>query len=300
MQISRREFLKHTSAAALLASASGFSFLPSTVRPRHATELIPLGNTGVRGSFLAFGTGVQAWNRQSALGRLGETASNDVLRYALERGINFFDLADAYGTHPIVEKALAPVPRDEYVLLTKILTGQGQPAAERPNGALEEIDRFRRELDTEMIDVCLLHLMTNDRWASEKARIMDHLSGLKERGVLRAVGVSCHDLGALKVAASHPWVEIIMARVNHRGGRDFHMDGTATQVADVLRAARANGKAVIGMKLYGQGRLDDPAEMDRSVRFVMQNDLIDSATIGMLKRAELDDNIQRIDRVLAA
>jgi 1-deoxyxylulose-5-phosphate synthase len=296
MTINRREFLKRSSAAAILASTTGFTF-PSAPT-RHAAQLIPLGNTGVRGSYLLFGTGVQAWNRQSGLGRLGERAATDLLRHALDRGINFFDSADAYGTHPIIARAMAGVPRERYVLLTKMLTSAGQPAAERPGGALEEIDRFRRELDTEVLDVCLLHLMTNDRWAVEKERVMDHLSRLKEQGVIRGLGVSCHDLGALKVAAQHPWVEVLLARINYRGTAEFHMDGTAEEVAAVLRTARANGKAVIGMKVYGQGKLSDPRQMDRSVRYVIDSELVDSITLGMLRRTELEDNIARIDRAL--
>jgi 1-deoxyxylulose-5-phosphate synthase len=298
MEINRREFLKHTSAAALLASTTGFTFLAPPPSSSHATRLVTLGATGVRGSFLLFGTGVQAWNRQSSLGRLGERAAADLLQHALERGVNFFDLADAYGTHPLLARAMKDVPRERYTVLTKMLTGRGQPATERARGTFEEVDRFRAEIGTDVLDVCLLHLMQNDRWAEEKKRAMDQLSELKQRGVVRALGVSCHDFGAMKVAAAHPWVDVLLARVNHRGGSDFHMDGTADEVAAVLRTARANGKSVIGMKVYGQGKLSGAAEMDRSLRYVVGGGLVDAVTIGMLSRAELDDNLGRIDSVL--
>jgi 1-deoxyxylulose-5-phosphate synthase len=300
MDMNRRDFLKHTSAAALLASTTGFSFLSSPLPSAPATRLVSLGETGVRGSFLLFGTGVQAWNRQSSLGRLGQPSATDVLRYALDRGINFFDLADAYGSHPLLARAFADVPRERYTVLTKMLSGRGQPATDRPRGTFEEIDRFRKELDTEVIDVCLLHLMTNDRWAEEKRREMDQLSDLKAHGVVRALGVSCHDFGAMQVAATHPWVDVLLARINHRGGGEFHMDGTAADVGAVLRTARSHGKAVIGMKVYGQGKLSDAASMDRSVRYITGNDLVDAVTIGMLSRAEVDDNLDRLNRVLRA
>ena len=164
-------------------------------------------------------------------------------------------------------------------------------------GAKEEIDRFRKELGVEHLDVCLIHCMTDPEWPTQFARIRDELSDLKRQGVVGAVGVSCHSLGALKTAAAHPWVEVIFARVNYKCGPEYSCDGTVTQISDVLRTARKNGKAVVGMKIFGAGKLTKPEEKDASLKHVFTNDLVDAITVGMLKREEVDDTLARISRV---
>ena len=111
------------------------------------------------------------------------------------------------------------------------------------------------------------------------------------------VGVSCNDFGALKVAAAHPWVDVIFARINHKGGSEYYCDASADEVAAVLKTARGNGKAVVGMKIFGAGKLVAPEEKDASLRYVLGNGLVDAMTIGMLSPAEVDDTLQRMARV---
>jgi predicted aldo/keto reductase-like oxidoreductase len=139
--------------------------------------------------------------------------------------------------------------------------------------------------------------MLNEQWPTEYERIRDELSQLKESGEVRAVGVSCHDFGALKVAAAHPWVDVIFARINHKGGREYSCDASAPEVAAVLKTARANGKAVVGMKIFGAGKLVKPDEKDASLSYVLGNDLVDAMTIGMLNQAEVDDTLRRLAHV---
>jgi predicted aldo/keto reductase-like oxidoreductase len=142
--------------------------------------------------------------------------------------------------------------------------------------------------------------MQNDRWPTQYARIRDELSDLKQKGVVRAVGVSCHDFGALKVASENPWVDVIFARVNHKCGREYSCDGSVAEISGVLKTARKNGKAVVGMKIFGEGRLVKPEEKDASLKFVLGNDLVDAITIGMLKTSEVDDTFARISQVTKA
>jgi hypothetical protein len=101
----------------------------------------------------------------------------------------------------------------------------------------------------------------------------------------------------LKVAAAHEWVDVIFARINHKGGREYSCDASAPELAKVLKTARANGKAVVGMKIFGAGKLVKPEEKDASLSFVLGNDLVDAVTIGMLNPDEVDDTLQRMARV---
>jgi len=299
----RRHFLKGSLAGAgLLAFSPRLAFSGSgpAVRDgaRTAADRVLLGKTGIRCSFLAQGTGSSGWGGSSDHTRLGPTAFTKLLRTSIDAGVNFVDMADQYGSHPFVRQGLDGVARDKVVLLTKIHLGGGERA--RAGATAESIDRFRRELGTEMIDVCLIHCVTNDRWLDDFKRVRDDLSALRDKGALRAVGVSCHDHGALKLAASDPWIQVIFARINHRGGSEYSCDDTREEIAKTLRLARANGKAVVGMKIFGAGRLTRPEDRDASLRYVLGENLVDAMTIGMTSTDQVADTIARIDKALAS
>ena len=132
---------------------------------------------------------------------------------------------------------------------------------------------------------------------NEYERIRDELSKLKDKKVIKATGVSCHNLDALKVAAKSPWVDVIFARVNHKGGKQFSCDASAEELATVLKSARQNGKAVVGMKIFGAGKPVAPDQKDASLKFVFSNGLVDAVTIGMMKPAEVDDTLKHMANV---
>lgn len=294
---SRRQFM----AAAL----AGAGTLATGTRPASgaagsspATQIVTLGRTGIKASRLAQGTGWNGGGRSSAHTRLGEKGFNELIRHALERGISFMDAADLYGSHPYLCTALNGVSRDKYILLSKIW-----PRVEYWNsasgGAKAEVDRFRKELKSDTIDICLIHCMTNAKWPEEYKRIRDEMSELKDKGAIRAVGVSCHDFGALKVACEHPWVDVVLARINN-AGKEAAMDASVEEVTPVLKQARANGKMIIGMKIFGAGKLTSPEQKDASLKYVWENGLVDAVTIGMLSPQEIDDTIERMNKVLVA
>jgi aryl-alcohol dehydrogenase-like predicted oxidoreductase len=267
-------------------------------RRRRATDIVALGSTGIKTTRLAHGTGWNGGARSSAHTRLGEKAFTKLIRHSLDQGVAYIDTADLYGAHPYLRTALQGVPRDRYILSTKIW-----PRKEYWNspsgGAKEEVERFRKELNTDVLDVCLIHCMMDAEWPAEFERIRDELSEMKQKGVVRAVGVSCHDLGALKTAATHPWTDLFIARINNVG-KEAQMDASPQAVAPVLKQARANGKVVIGMKIFGAGKLVDPEQKDASLQFVFQNQLVDAVTIGMMRPREVDDTIRRVDKALKA
>jgi aryl-alcohol dehydrogenase-like predicted oxidoreductase len=292
----RRRFLKTGLAGAGLVVASPrLALSREAARPavKGGADAVTLGRSGVTTSFLAFGTGMNGGRRSSDMTRLGQAEFTRILRRGLDQGVRFLDMADLYGTHPFVREAVAGVPRDRYTLLTKIWPYK-EDWITPSGGAREEVDRFRHELGTDTLDVCLIHCMMNERWPEEQARVRDELSKLKEEGAVRAVGVSCHDHGALKRAADHPWVDVILARINHRGGAAFECDDSAEELAKTLRRARANGKAVVGMKIYGAGKLTRPEDKEASLRYVLGQGLVDAMTIGTTAPGHVDDNLKGI------
>lgn len=296
-QYSRRDFLRQAAVSATALTVTAPLLHAQTQTPSfQGSDIVPLGKTGIKVSRLAQGTGFNGSARSSDHTRMGHEKFDTLLRHGLDQGIRFIDMADLYGTHPYVRQAIKDLNRDKFVLLSKIWVrkeGWCSPSG----GAQEEVDRFRKELGTDVIDICLIHCMTDAKWTETYEHVRDELSTLKQKGAVRAVGVSCHDFGALKVAATHPWIDVIFARINHKGGSQYSMDASVEEVSQVLKQARANGKAVVGMKIFGAGKLRQPEEKDASLNYVFKNNLVDAITVGMLKTDEVDDTMARMAKV---
>lgn len=263
-----------------------------------ATDIVTLGSTGIKATRIAQGTGWNGGDRSSEHTRLGQEAFTKLVRHSLDQGIAFMDTADLYGSMPYLGRALKGVPQDKYIVLSKIW-----PRQEFWNtwsgGAKKEVDRFRKELNRDVLDICLIHCMTNANWPTEFERVRDELSELKQKGVVRAVGISCHSVEAIKAAAINPWTDVILARINNAGEKAA-MDAAPEVVAPALKQARANGKVVLGMKVFGAGALTKPEQKDASLKYVWQNQLVDAITVGMLRPNEVDDTLQRLNKVFKA
>jgi predicted aldo/keto reductase-like oxidoreductase len=274
---------------------------PAALKPTglSGTDIVELGKTGVKVSRLAQGTGYNGHDHSSEQTRAGKASFDRLLHHALDNGISFLDMADLYGSHPFVEEVVKGIPRSKLTMLSKIWPTKANWVTPS-GGAKAEVDRFRKELNTDYLDVCLIHCMQNTKWPKQFERIRDELSELKDKGTVRAVGVSCHDLGALKVAAEHPWVDVIFARVNHKCGKEYYCDGSLEEVTSTLRTARKNGKSVVGMKIFGAGKLVKPEEKDASLQFVLGGDLVDAITIGMTDTKQVDDTLARMAKVKRA
>jgi hypothetical protein len=91
----------------------------------------------------------------------------------------------------------------------------------------------------------------------------------------------------MKTAAVTPWVDVMLARINMQGGKEVMMDGSRAEVEDVLRTARNNGKAIIGMKIFGEGRLADQREA--CMKYAQECQLLDAMTIGFHTPDQIDD-----------
>lgn len=296
----RRQILGTALAGVGLGLAEkGAAIAATPAGGRTVASLVSVGKTGVQASFLAQGTGVNGGGRASDHTRMGLPAFEKLLRHSLDRGIRFLDMADSYGTHEYVKRTLKPVPRERVTLLSKVWPKSTHWNNASPDGRAE-VDRIRKELSTDYLDVCLLHCMLDANWAKDFARQRDGLAEQKSKGAVRALGVSCHDHGALKVAASDPWVDVIFARINHKGGSEYSCDDTASAIAETLKTARRNGKFVVGMKIFGAGKLTSPADKDASLAFVIGNDLVDAMTIGTVSPQETDDTIARVNKALRA
>jgi aryl-alcohol dehydrogenase-like predicted oxidoreductase len=243
-------------------------------------------------SRLGQGTGVHGGERQSDQTRMGFEKLVGLMRHAYDRGLRFFDLADLYGTHVYFREALKSMEREELAILTKVWWRYDGPEdqtsrPERQQIAKSTIERFRHELTTDYIDIVLLHCLTRPGWDEHMAPYMDVLAEEKAKGRIKALGCSCHDFRAMQTAAVTPWVDVILARINMKGGGEVMMDGSVEEVVGVLRTAKNNGKAIIGMKIFGEGRLADQREA--CMKFAQELGLLDAMTIGFHTPEQIDD-----------
>jgi len=257
-----------------------------------------LGKTNIKVSRVGFGTGMRGGNRQSNQTRLGKENFEALLRASYERGVRLFDLADLYGTHPYVARALRKMPRKDYVISSKIWWRRGGiPEKQRPDADIV-VQRFLNELNTDYIDIILLHCVDRPNWPDELGEQMNILEKLKKKGIVRAHGVSCHSLPALQAAADEPWVDSVNVRINAYGK---NMDGPVAKVEPVVRKLHKAGKGVIGMKLIGEGAFRNSDEKrDNSIHYVLGLGCVDAMVVGFEKLEEIDDFAARVRKVSTA
>ena len=283
--MNRRDFLvRGLSFTVAETLASRLAALPAPSQKFAASDTVTLGKTGIRTSRLAMGTGTNGTGHRSNQSDLGVKGLSDLLLNGYEHGVRFFDSADAYGSHPHVAEALKHVKRDSVTVLTKTW-------ARDPKSARADLDRFRRELGTDYIDIALMHCLTEGDWTERYRGVMDVFSEAKQKGIIRAHGCSCHSIEALRAAAKSPWVEFDLVRLNPIGA---HMDADPDTVLSVIREMKAAGKAVVGMKILAQGDLRD--KRDEALRYALHSGVLDAFTIGAESRAEQEDLIGRIAR----
>lgn len=290
---SRREFLKTTLAAGTMASVSN---LQLHAAGQAATEIVTLGKSGMQVTRLAFGTGTNNGYVQAALGQAGFSR---LVHYAYDRGIRFFETAEAYVTPAMLGEALKPFPRESYQLMSKVTTDPGVDPQKR-------FDEMRRTSQTEYFDIMLLHWQHTADWVAETARWQDGILEAQSKKAIRARGASVHGLPALRQMPGNKWLEVAMIRMNHNGTR---MDGPTsadnnnpTSVPEVVKhvkQVKEEGMGVISMKLIGNGNFTQHSDRQAAMRFAFRDAGIDCATVGFKSTQEVDEAIDNMNLALA-
>lgn len=291
----RRQFIQRSALATGALILAGCSGLKATAAKRTATDQVALGKTGLRLSRLGFGTGSNSGEVQKAL---GQQAFNDLIRYAYDQGITYFDCAQSYATFEWIAGAIKGLPREKLFIQSKI--------GGKPDKILEAIDHHRSVFNTDYVDSMLIHCMVAQGWTDEYQRIMEAFDTARDKKWIRAKGVSCHSLPALRAATASPWTEVHLVRVNpqakHIDGEEQTWNKPGNDLGPVLaelQQMRAKGRGVIGMKIIGNGDFTNPEDRERSIRYAMSRPELDSVVIGFKSRAEIDEALSRMNSALA-
>lgn len=282
--MNRRKFLCKTAAASGMVALNAFPYhLFAASTKKLATDRIFLGPRKIEVSRLAMGTGTNgAGGSSNQTKKLGLHGVAELFRAGYDQGLTFWDSADQYGSHPHLREALKTVPREKVTILSKT-------HASTEKEMIADLDRFRRELNTDYIDILLLHNMQDGNWPEKKKGAMAAISEAQQKGIVRTHGTSCHTIEALRTSSKHPWVEVDLARINPA---QVAMDADPKTVISVLREFKAAGKGIIGMKILGAGRLRN--EADKCLQFALSLDCVDCFTIGGESRAEMEDLLSKI------
>ena len=284
----RREFLQRSASIAAAgwlaprALAHRLASLPPTDQKFSATDTVTLGRTGIQTSRLAMGTGTVGSGHHSNQTALGLVGLSRLLQNGYDNGLRFFDAADSYGSHPHVADALKHVDRSKVTVLTKSWARNGTEMR-------SDLERFRRELNTDYLDIVLMHCVTEADWTTQFRSAMDALSEAKEKGIIRAHGCSCHSIEALRAAGQSPWVEVDLVRINPIGS---HMDADPETVVSVIREMHSAGKGIVGMKILGQGDLRN--RQNEAIRYALGLGVLDAFTIGAESISEQADLMHRM------
>ncbi|MCB2154160.1 aldo/keto reductase [bacterium] len=320
IQFTRRDFIKLTLAGALAATTTGCLWGESESAVASATDFVlpraKVGATGIETTILGMGTGTNGFGGSSVQVRLGQGLV-DLLEYGYDRGVRFFEAADQYGSHGLVSKALksggGTIDRDEIMLMTKINMDRdwrgrvsGDPNIADDIYVRQCVERFLRELGTDHLDTVLLHHVgigdVRGDWNVQCRGAMDELAKMKEEGLIRSHGTSCHGFHELKVAAEEPWVDVDLARINPWG---HNMDTrNVSAVKDVLTSMKASGKGVIGMKIFAAGLQQIPGDSTEAKRHLgllsaTESPFLDIFTIGFESRTQFDEVMSVLNELMA-
>jgi aryl-alcohol dehydrogenase-like predicted oxidoreductase len=290
----RRDFLAATFGAAALTR------LGAQPQKRLATDWVTLGKSNIKVTRLALGTGTFGGRVQR---ELGQEAFTSLVRHAYDSGIRFFETAEGYrGMPEMLGIALKGLPRDSYRLMTKISTGGSGGAPAEPR-----IDDFRRSLQTEYIDILLLHCLRPPTWESDYRALQDGLSEAKSKKVILSHGASVHGLPALRTIPGNQWLDLTLMRMNHNGTRmdtpdqrDVDAPGNVDEVTAHAKKIHSQGMGVLGMKLCGEGRFTKAEDREAAMKYVMNLGAVDAVTMGFKSPAEIDEAIERMNRVMNA
>lgn len=238
-------------------------------------ELRSLGRTGIMVSRLCFGS-LTIGPFQAGL-PVKEGAN--VLRYALEQGVNFIDTADSYGTYPYIREALRGWT-GEVVVASKSYDYTAQ-------GMAGSLDRACRELGREWVDIFLLHEQETALTLAGHREALDYLLAAKQRGLVRAVGISTHSVAAVEAALDMPEIEVIHPLINRQG--IGIMNGGLQEMLAMVEQAHAAGKGIYAMKALGGGHLIP--NVREALRFVLTLPTVDAVAVGMQSQAEVEMNV---------
>lgn len=238
----------------------------------------PLGKTGIQVSRLCFGT--------LTIGPLQKHKTLDeswpIIEAALDVGINFFDTADLYNCYPYIRQALSY--KKDLVICTKSYDYSEE-------GVKKSLNRALRETGRDYIDIYMLHEQESRLTFQGHWEAIAYLLKMKDKGVIRAFGISTHRIEAVRDCLDFEEIEVVFPLINLTGiGIE---DGSREEMETAIGNAKKAGKGVFGMKPLGGGNL--LAQKEACFDYILGLDTLDSIAFGMQSVDEVHYNAARLN-----
>ena len=205
----------------------------------------------------------------------------EVIAYALSRGVNFIDTAQLYENYDYIRLALKLASQPDVVISSKTY-------AYTRELAMAAVEEARRALDRDVIDIFMLHEQESEHTLRGHAEALDYLFECRERGVIRAVGISTHHVAAIRgmLSLGLP-LDVVHPIYNKRSVGIA--DGDAFDMRAAMEDAKAAGVGIFAMKPLGGGHLI--ADAKAAFDFVLDTPCVDAVAVGMQSEDEVDANI---------
>lgn len=238
-------------------------------------QTLNLGKTEISVSKLCFGTlTISPLQKNFSLDEGAE-----LLKSAFEMGVTFFDTGEIYGSYPHLKKAFSK--NKDVVISTKSYSYDEKTAH-------QSLDKARKELGRDVIDIFMLHEQESELTLKGHKEAIDYFLRMKQKGIIRAFGVSTHHVSCVQAALSHDEIEVIHPIYNSRGLGI--VDGSIDDMSDAMKKAHDMGKGIFAMKPLGGGHMcKTPKE---AFDFVLGSSFVDSIAVGIQSEQELKQNIE--------
>ena len=276
--ITRRDFMKRTSAGVALASTAG---LAACTQQKVESDILPtrvLGKTGANVCQLTFGGGSQFLKNKD-----GEW--EPILQRALDMGVNVFDTASSYQWAASMSSEerfglMLPAYRDKVMIMTKF-------DSRNPDEAMKEIEQSLTRMKTDYIDFLLLHsIEKSEDLDAFGDTIYPMLMKLKEEGVAKYIGFSSmNSAEKSKELIERYDIDACILAINAT------KYGSFAPVA--LPAAREKNVGVFAMKVM-RDVVGTEATSEELMDYALGQDGVASACIGHFRMETLEDNARVI------
>ena len=215
-------------------------------------------------------------------GNLSIEEGGKLIAYGMERGINFLDTATLYQNYGAIGKAME-YSKEELIIATKSYDYD-------KIGAQKNLHKALKELNRDYIDIYLLHEQESIHTIRGHWEAIEYLIKEKEKGTIRALGISTHRVEGVYGACEIPELEVIHPIINVKGlGIE---DGNREDMEKAISYAKSKGKGIYAMKIFGGGNLSKDTE--ECFEYALNLKDLDSMAIGMITRDEIDYNINKI------
>lgn len=246
-----------------------------------------LGNTGLEVTEIGFGV-LTVGNTQL---NLSIDEGSSVLRYALERGINFLDTAQYYETYPYIKKALKGTNFDP-VIASKCLDVTYKDM-------IFAVEEARKEIDRDVIDIFLLHEVRGEDDFKIRSGAWEALQESKAKGIIKNIGISTHHVDVAELCSEISDLDVLFPLINFKslGIRHYNNQGKKEDMAAAIEKASSKGIGVFAMKAFGGGNLT--GNYIEALDYVTKMKGVDSTMIGFGYHSEIDQIFDYCDGLLS-